>query len=312
MKKNIISPIKTSLLCLTLFSFVFLVSCEDAFKYELPDANSKPDTILPSADFSYAPDGNDYQTIIFTDLSIENTEWVWDFGNGNTSTEQDPTFTFSGEGTYPVTLTVNDANGERSAITKDVIVEDVFVAITPDIINADFENGQDDWKFSSFTGGTTSPFNSSSDGSWLDIDGNDTGAKTGGAKWTMTTSGGPYVSANTRYAYQALVVSPNVEYVLEFEYAIKLPSEQAGVAPGGNRLIGGIIDGHYSDGADAIPAFDASPLTIVTCDEVLGKGNFTTVQHNFTSNASGEIAILLYAVTDVDSYIDNVKVYPKE
>ena len=44
----------------------------------------------------------------------------------------------------------------------------------------------------------------------------------------------------------------------------------------------------------------------------LGKGVFTTVQEKFTSNASGEVAILLYGVTDVDAYVDNVKVYPAE
>lgn len=311
MKQHNIFPFKAAFLCLAVLSLSLLVSCEEAFQYDLPDANSKPDTILPNADFSYIPDGNDFQTIIFTDLSVENTRYMWDFGDGNVSVEQDPVFTFAGEGTYPVTLTVSDENGESSSITKDVVVEDVFVAITPDIINADFENGQDDWKFSSFTGGTTSPFNSSSDGSFLDIEGNDTGAKTRGAKWTMSTSAGPYLSSNTRYAYQAIVVSPNEEYVLEFEYAIKTPAEQAGVAPGGNRLIGGIIDGHFSDGVDGIASFDAAPLLKYEGTEVLGKGVFATVQQEFTSNASGEIAILLYGITDVDAYIDNVKVYPK-
>lgn len=299
-----------ALFCLV-SSSLLIVSCEDSFRYELPEANSIADSILPQADFSYAPDGNDFLTIIFSDLSVEMTEHLWDFGDGNTSTEQDPSFTFPGEGTYPVTLTVSDANGASNTITKDVSVIDVFVAITPEIVNADFEDGQNDWKFSSFTGGTTSPYNSSSDGSFLDINGIDTGAKTGGAKWTMSTSAGAYLSSNTRYAYQAIVVSPNEDYILEFEYAIKTPAEQSGVAPGGNRIIGGIIDGHFSDGAVAIPAFDNGPITMHVGTTVLGKGVFTTVQQEFTANASGEIAVLIYGVTDVDAYVDNVKVYPK-
>jgi len=302
---------KIFLACLTVLSLCLFASCEKAFEFELPDSNSKIDTVLPNADFSYIPDGNDFRTIIFTDLSIENTRYLWDFGDGNTSTEQDPTFTYPGEGTYPVTLTVSDENGASSTITKDVDVIDVFVAITPEILNGDFEEGQDDWKFSSFTGGTTSPFNSSSDGSFLDIEGADTGSKTRGAKWTMSTSAGAYLSANTRYDHQAIVVSPNEEYVLEYEYSIKTPAEQSGDAPGGNRIIGGIIDGHFSDGANAIPAFDAAPLAMNVGTEVLGKGVFTKVEQSFTANASGEIAILLYGVTDVDAYVDNVKVYPK-
>jgi len=311
MIKHIIFSRKTTLFYLAVFSLFLFNSCESAFEYELPEANSKEDTVLPSADFDYTPDGNDYQTILFRDLSIEMTRHLWDFGDGNTSEEQDPSFTFPGEGTYPVTLTVSDENGATSTITKDVVVENIFVAITPELLNPDFENGQDDWKFSTFTGGTTSPYNSSSDGSWLDITGADTGAKTKGAKWTMSTSAGPYLSANSRFAYQATVVSPNVEYVLEFEYAIKTPAEQTGVAPGGNRVMGGIIDGHYADGANAIPAFDAAPLTLHEGSEVLGKGVFTKVEQTFVSNASGEIAILIYGITDVDAYVDNVKVYPK-
>ncbi|MBV6441722.1 MAG: PKD domain-containing protein [Haliscomenobacteraceae bacterium CHB4] len=51
----------------------------------------------------------------FTDLSTGGvpTSWLWDFGDGNTSTDQDPTHTFDDFGTYNVCLTVSfvDANG---------------------------------------------------------------------------------------------------------------------------------------------------------------------------------------------------------
>ena len=274
----------------------------------MPEAGSIEDTVLPTADFSYIPDADDFATIDFTNLSFESTTYKWDFGGGNTSDEQDPSFTFSREGTFPVTLTASDANGASDAITIDVVVEDVFVAITPDILNGDFSDGQNDWKFSSFTGGTTSPFNSSSDGSWLNYDGSDNGSKTAGAKWTMSTSAGAYLSSNTRYAYQAIVVSPNTEYVLEYEYAIKDDGTQA---PGDNRIVAGILDGHFSDGVDGVASFDAGPLASHVGSMDLGKTVFTTVEEEFTSNASGEIAIFIFGVTDVDAYVDNVKVYPR-
>ena len=128
----------------------------------------------------------------------------------------------------------------------------------------------------------------------------------------MSTSAGVYQSSNTRYAYQAIVVSPNTDYVLEYEYSIKTQAEQSGIAEGGNRIIGGIINGHFEDGADVIAGNANDGLSLVSHVGLmdLGKGVFTTVQETFTSNASGEVAILIYAVTDVDAYVDNVKVYP--
>jgi PKD repeat protein len=311
MKQKFQNKLNIALALVAVAMMSFFTSCEKSFRYELPEANSIADTVLPQADFSYIPDANDYRKIDFSDQSIEMTKHLWDFGNGNTSTDQDASFTFPGEGTYQVTLTVSDENGASNTITKDVEVIDVFVPLTPTIINGDFEDGQNNWQFSSFTGGTTSPYNSSADGSWLKYDGTDNGSKTGGAKWTKSTSAGVYLSANTRYAYQELVVSPNVEYVLEYEYAIKTPLEQTGEALGGNRIIGGIIDGYYADGAAAIPAYDANPILQFVGTEVLGKTVFTKVEQTFISNASGEIAILIYGVTDVDAYVDNVKVYPK-
>lgn len=309
-KLNIFKNRTKALLCL---SIIFLsVSCEDAFKFDLPEAGSLPDNSLPTAYFEYIPNADDFRLLEFNNLSTESTNYLWDFGGGVTSTDKDPSHLFeAGEGTYPVTLTAIDNNNASTTVTIDVEVVDKFVPIPVTILNGDFNDGQNDWKFSSFSGGTTSPYNSSSDGSFTNYDGSDNGAKTKGAKWTKSTSAGAYVSSNTRYAYQAIVVSPtipgrNVDYILEYEYAIKTPAEQAGVAPGGNRIISEVLDGHYSDGADAIAS---DPILQFVASEVKGKTVHTTVQKKFRTNASGEVSIVFYAVTDVDVYIDNVKVY---
>ena len=48
-------------------------------------------------------------SITFTDLSTGTpTSWLWDFGDGNSSTLQNPTHTYSNAGTYNVSLTVSD------------------------------------------------------------------------------------------------------------------------------------------------------------------------------------------------------------
>lgn len=192
-------------------------------------------------------------------------------------------------------------------------VDNVYLSRTTGstIINGDFEDGQDFWKWGVFTDGETNPFGSSSDGSDFDIDGNDTGGKTRGAKWSSSQSGGQLRSSSSRYAYQELILIPDTDYVLEYQYAIKT----GGTDPiGGKRVVGLILDGQYVDGADAV---DDISDNLGNHEGFVAEGKFsdttndagTIVQIPFTSNDSGEIAIMFYAVTSADAYIDNVKVY---
>ncbi len=51
----------------------------------------------------------------FQDLSTGNpTSWLWDFGNGGTSTKKDPSTTYFSPGTYTVTLTATNLNGSST------------------------------------------------------------------------------------------------------------------------------------------------------------------------------------------------------
>jgi len=56
--------------------------------------------------------GNNPLTVRFTDKSYNATSWLWDFGDGNTSTEQNPIYTYTKDGRYTVSLTTN---GDASA-----------------------------------------------------------------------------------------------------------------------------------------------------------------------------------------------------
>ncbi|SFC60780.1 Por secretion system C-terminal sorting domain-containing protein [Flexibacter flexilis DSM 6793] len=57
------------------------------------------------------------ETIAFADTSKNiPTSWTWDFGDGSTSTLQNPTYTYAAVGTYTVSLTVTNAFGVSSAI----------------------------------------------------------------------------------------------------------------------------------------------------------------------------------------------------
>ena len=63
----------------------------------------------------------------FTDNSTDDTAVVsydWDFGDGNSSTNQNPTHVYAAEGTYNVTLTVADGEGLTDAGNQSVTVTD--------------------------------------------------------------------------------------------------------------------------------------------------------------------------------------------
>ena len=178
------------------------------------------------------------------------------------------------------------------------------------ILNGDFENSQDFWKWGLFTDGDTNPFGSTSDGSDFDIDGNDVG-KTRGAKWTASQSGGDFRSSSSRYAYQELALTPGANYILQYQYAIKTDSGSGPI--GGRNVVGVVLDGYFIDGAEAV---DNNVSNLGEHKGFIAEGKFsntadgggTVVQIPFTANDSGEVAVMFYATTPADAFIDNVKI----
>lgn len=74
-------------------------------------------SLRPVASFSYTP--IDSTTVSFLDTSIKfPSTWSWNFGDGSSSSVQNPTHVYSTSGVYPVTLTVNgDSTKTRSVNT---------------------------------------------------------------------------------------------------------------------------------------------------------------------------------------------------
>jgi PKD repeat protein len=63
------------------------------------------------------------ETISFTDLSAGSpTTWIWSFGDGEQSNEQNPTHTYTESGEYSVSLTVTNSVGFNTTIQSDIIV----------------------------------------------------------------------------------------------------------------------------------------------------------------------------------------------
>jgi len=71
--------------------------------------------VLPDASFVFAALRCETQLIQFTDKSIPNegviVKWNWDFGDGKTSAEQNPSYAFAAAGKYTVKLTVETDKG---------------------------------------------------------------------------------------------------------------------------------------------------------------------------------------------------------
>ena len=71
-----------------------------------------PNNDPPSAAFSATPTQTCDGVVQFTDLSSDlPTAWAWTFGDGGTSADQSPLYTYTTAGIYTVSLTVTNANG---------------------------------------------------------------------------------------------------------------------------------------------------------------------------------------------------------
>lgn len=88
-------------------------------------------TDVPNADFTVNSIGNGVYT--FVNNSSNTTNYVWDFGDGNTSNEIMPSHSYSNFGNYIVTLTAEGPCGQ------DVFTYNLMVATTPEA-NFSYQN----------------------------------------------------------------------------------------------------------------------------------------------------------------------------
>lgn len=80
-------------------------------------------TSPPVANFSADVTTTCTGAVQFTDLSSNApTSWAWNFGDGTTSTSQNPSHLYTTNGTYTVTLTTTNSFGNNSATRTDYII----------------------------------------------------------------------------------------------------------------------------------------------------------------------------------------------
>ncbi len=95
----------------------------------------------PEASFTYSAENYYVDTEIqFNDTSTTDDDltYLWDFGDGETSTEENPTHIYEEKDTYAVTLTVTDTANQSDATTKQLEITLKDIAYTAET-NDDFE-----------------------------------------------------------------------------------------------------------------------------------------------------------------------------
>jgi gliding motility-associated-like protein len=90
--------------------------------------------IFPNLDAAFTDDAVCQGTPVnFIDRSTSTVDpivsWRWNFGSGNTSTEQNPTFLFNGFGTFPVKLVVETSSGCKDSITRNITIRSAEQAL---------------------------------------------------------------------------------------------------------------------------------------------------------------------------------------
>lgn len=116
---------------------------------------------LPQAAFSFTAVNRD---LSFTNLSNGGTSWLWDFGDGNTSTLQNPTHSYAQDGSYWVCLSLSDSCGSDTLcdsvtvllVGRDLSQNQERVQVWPnpskDVVNIriPFKGGQTNFSFELF------------------------------------------------------------------------------------------------------------------------------------------------------------------
>jgi hypothetical protein len=72
---------------------------------------------------------NEGDDLLLSNYSVNVVSYHWDFGNGDTSTEAQPTYNYEIHGNRIVTLTLTDSNGKTHQTSHEILVLCVFGGI---------------------------------------------------------------------------------------------------------------------------------------------------------------------------------------
>lgn len=169
-----------------------------AFSCEEDDNFGEPTGTPAVANFEFAIDEDNSLLVHFTNSSIDADTFMWNFGDGATSTEENPSHLFTDGGTFDVSLTAANVDGEGT-LSKGVTV----IAPAPNLIVAGDMSDPSAWTFDQiFVGDDNGVLHGIVDGEFM---------------WKQDEG----VAFSNAYIYQEVAVEAGVPYV----FGAKLRSE---------------------------------------------------------------------------------------
>ncbi len=88
------------------------------------EKDDDPEPELPVATFQYEISEDNFLQVIFMNFSQNAVSYQWNFGDGETSTEENPTHTYADVGEYEVVLTASNAEGATATFSQTIQITD--------------------------------------------------------------------------------------------------------------------------------------------------------------------------------------------
>ncbi|MEP2023634.1 MAG: PKD domain-containing protein [Reichenbachiella sp.] len=271
-----------------IIGILFITSCVDE---TLPGAGSIADTTPPRAGFSYSADPTDQLKVVFTNQSESATDFTWDFGDGGTSDEENPSNTYTDFGKYTVTMMATDKLGVSSDTTIEIeVIEGPY---QPYILEGGFEgdgatgDGRDPWRSKSWT---------ESGNSWSD-ERSVFGISSSPVSFGDQAAKLEPQPTNPRQGYQEIIVEADQNYDLSFWYTMKDDSSD----PWATIAIVGVTDhGPITGIAEA----EAGIIASITVNDISDPETYVQETLSFNSGTNTTVAIYFWNDGNVETRLD--------
>jgi PKD repeat protein len=120
MKKNNFLFLRQATFVLSALALLFSISCEEKDE-EVKD---------PIASFQFEISTTNFLEVQFENFSQNADTYAWDFGDGGTSTDENPLYAYDEAGTYEVVLTATNTAGVSVSRSEDVVITDPDAELT--------------------------------------------------------------------------------------------------------------------------------------------------------------------------------------